>query len=375
MRPLRRWAAVAALALIVVAVPYAPRLVPVSDPEVSAATLLKAVQGSADAPYSGSVETSGRVQLAVGDRFADLSELFGDASRLRVWWADAGAWRVDRLLLSGEDDLVHAGDTTASYDYEAARAVLTRDPEIRLPRTVDVVPPSLARIAFTGASPEEVARIPARRVAGMVAPGIRFSPVSDRTTIDHVDAWVDAASGLALRVEVFSRGAGAADFTTAFGDFASGRPPAERVSLSLSRQVETDVEDAFDLVDAANRYAPFRLPRRVAGLARTSGGDGAVGVYGLGVERFIVLPLREREAEVLRTALRQSPGAVVGALSDTQRRITAVAGTRAAVGPLGILVTGEHDFGWLVAGTVTPETLEAAALDVDARARYVEARR
>lgn len=386
MTPRRRWCVVAVLAMLVVATPFVPRLLPVNDPDTSAADLLAQVQQSEDSAYEGYVETSGRVQLAVGERYSDLADLFGGPSRLRVWWDGPQAWRVDRLKLGGEDDLVHARDRTTTYDYEEARAVTTRDPSLRLPRTVDVVPPSMARIALAGASDDEVRRLPARRVAGIAAPGLRYSPASSRTTIDHVDVWVAPGTGVVLRLEATSRGAASPDFTTVFEEFTGGRPDAGDVTFDPSRQVQRDVEDAFDLVDAANQYAPLRPPDEIAGLARSvigTTGLGAVGVYGVGVERVIAVPLRDREADPLRAALRTSPGATAVALELPTSSTTGGPGASSfsvpatvlalgPLGPLGVIVTGaDGDDAWLVAGTVTAATLQQAASDLVYRTRYV----
>lgn len=371
MTPLRRWCVVAVLALVVVAVPFAPRLLPVADPDTSAADLLAQVQGSAEVAYSGYVESDGRVQIPVGDRFSDLGDLFGDFSRVRVWWDGPDTWRVARLGLTGEDDVVHARGRTTTYNYEDARAITSRTPELRLPGTVDVVPPSMARIALAGATAAEVSRLPARRVAGIAAPGLRYEPTSERTTIDHVDVWVDPGSGVALRLEATSHGADQPDFTTAFAEFDAGRPEAADVGLRASEQVDRDFEETFDLVDAANRYADYPPPRKLAGLRRTSSGRGAVAVYGVGVERIIAVPLREREAEPLREALQKSAGARIVTIEARRIRSRVQLGDAPAVvvgvGPLGVIITGDEETGgdgWLVAGTVTADTLQRAARDL-----------
>ncbi|CAN5618866.1 hypothetical protein BH11ACT8_BH11ACT8_13770 [soil metagenome] len=375
MTPLRRWCVVGLLAVLVATAPLLPRLRPVSASEVSAADLLTRVQGSASAPYSGLAESNGRVQLAVGDTYSDLADLFGASSRMRVWWAGADAWRVDRLLLSGEQDLTHDGATTTSYDYEKARAVRTRAPDVRLPRTVDLVPPSLARITLAGASAEEVSRLPARRVAGVDAPGLRFVPASGRTTIDRVDLGVDERSGNAVRVEVYSGGGDRPDVTTTFTEYSAGAPAAADVAFRPSAGVQVDVEDAFDLLDAADRYAPYRTPRTVDGVPLSSSRRGAVGVYGEGVDRFLVVPLRVREAGPLRDALLSSPGARKGSVRLLGGRYQ-VPTTLVGLGPLGLLLTGYgEDDGWLVAGTVTRAALRSSARDLLEHVRYVGERR
>ena len=356
MTSLRRWCVVAVVAAVVVVAPLLPRLVPASASDVTAAELLSRVQASGDQAYSGYVETDGAVQLAVGEDFSDLAELFGDRLRLRVWWQDEDAWRVNRLLLSGEEDLVHDGERTTSYDYERARAVTSRDPDIRLPRTSDLVPPSMGRITTDGAGAEEVSRLPARRIAGVSAPGLRLEPASGQTTIDHVDLWADEETGLALRVEVYA-GSSTPVLTTAFEEFSAADPEPDQVADTWSGQVERDFDDTVDLADAANQYAPFRVPRRVAGLERRTAGTGAVGVYGTGVTRLIAVPLREGDADDLRESLLGSPAAVA---TDT--------GTLLAVGPVSVFLTSEG-FSYVLAGTVTDETLLRAAEDIVAGVR------
>lgn len=354
MTPLRRWLLVVVVALVVGTAPLLPRLLPAAATDVSAAELLSRVQASGDEPYSGYVETDGAVQLAVGADFSDLAELFGDQLRLRVWWDDETTWRVNRLLLSGEIDLVRDGATITEYDYERARAVSSRDREIRLPRTSDLVPPSLARITTEGAEADEVSRLPAQRIAGVSAAGLRLEPTSEATTIDHVDLWVEEESGLALAVEVYAVGSDDAVLATRFEEFSSVRPAPGRTAPTWSDQVEQEVGDTIDLADAANQYAPFRIPKILAGLERSSSGNGAVGVFGAGVTRFIAVPLREQDADPLRESLLGSPLAV-----------STDAGTLLAVGPLSIYLTDSRGgVTYVLAGTVTGATLEQAARDV-----------
>lgn len=353
MTPVGRWSVVAAVAIAVVAGPLVPRLLPASDTDVSAGDLLAQVQGSRGVAYSGYVETDGAVQLPVGDDLGDVGELLASRTRLRVWWQDDDAWRVDRLAVSGERDLVHAGDVTISYDYEDARAEVTRDPETRLPRAADLVPPQLARTVLEDAAPDDVRRIAARTVAGVDAPGLRYTPPGGTSTVGRVDVWVDPGSGLPLRVEVSAVGADRTAVVTGFEEVDVARPADDLVSFRPSRDVEVERRDAVDIADAAGRYAPFLVPPELAGLERRTTQDGAVGVYGSGVGRFIALPLRSREADPLRERLRSAPGATVA-----DERVVA------ADGVLTVLMTGEDDdrgASWLVAGTVSPEVLEQAA--------------
>jgi hypothetical protein len=69
---------------------------------------------------------------------------------------------------------------------------------------------------------------------------------------------------------------------------------------------------------------------------------------------LLAIPLRDNEADPLREQLRITPGV---------RSVPQ--GTLVTIGPLGVLMSG-HDGqnGWLVAGTVTPETLTLAVEDL-----------
>ncbi|MGP4030439.1 hypothetical protein, partial [Actinomadura sp. 3N407] len=203
-------------------------------------------RSSADVGHSGYAETEGSVQLPVGDDLGDVGELLAGSSRLRVWWQDTDAWRVDRLLVTGEQDLVHEGRVTTAYDYEDARATVTLDPEIRLPRTPDLLPPALARTVLEDAAETDVRRLEPRRVAGIDAAGLRYTPPAGTSTVDRVDVWLDPASGLPLRVEVRAAGSADPDVVTAFEDVEIERPDDELVTFRPSPTVEVRQEDTLD---------------------------------------------------------------------------------------------------------------------------------
>jgi hypothetical protein len=357
-----RWCVVAAGTLLLVAAPIVLHLLPAADSDVSAGTLLERVRGAEDHAWSGYVETEGTLQLPDADRFSDVGALFGEQTTMRAWWQDAGHWRVDQLLLAGETDLVHRGDTTLRWDYEHLDATLSRDPEIRLPRTADLLPPVLAERLLRGVDAGEVRRVPARRVAGRSAPGLRLAPASELSSIDHADLWLDPATGVPLRVEVYADGASAAAFTSQFREFSADRPSDDEVSFDAPPGVDVDFDDVLDIADAANQYAPVRPPATVAGLAKAPSSDRAVGVYGRGMTQVIAIPLRDREADALREQLATTAG-----VDQTPER------TVVSVGPLGVVLTGaEGDGGWLLAGTLTRAALERAADDVLAGFVYVD---
>jgi hypothetical protein len=357
----RRWCVVALGSLALVVTPFALRALPAADSDVSAARLLDQVRASQDHGWSGFVETDGTLQLPDADRFSDVGALFGEQTRLRVWWRDADHWRVDQLLVAGEADLVHEGDRTTEWDYEHAEATVSQDPDIRLPRSADLVPPELARRFLRGVSDEDVTRLPSRRVAGTSAPGLRIVPSSDLSSIDHVDLWADPDSGVPLRVEVYA-GSDRPSFTTTTSGFSAERPAPDTVAFTPTSTTKVSFDDVLDIADAANQYAPVLPPATAAGLEKTSTSDGAVGVYGRGLTQVIAIPLRDREADALRDQLDVTPG-----VEHPGAR------TVVTVGPLGVILTGDHgEGGWLLAGTLNRDALVKAADDVLSGFVYTE---
>jgi hypothetical protein len=356
MRPIHRWSLVALACALIALVPMTVRALPVHDQPVSAAQLLAHVRAGDDTAYSGMVETTGRLGLPVSNHFTDVADLLGGDTRLRVWWRGSGDWRVDKLLTTGEVDMFHHGDATIRWDYERAEARTSVDPSIRLPRDADLLPPTLARRALDGATPEEVTRLPARRIAGIDALGLRLRPSDSRTTIDHVDLWADPATGLVLDFAAYGDGSQPA-ISTAFTSISVSTPPANATTFHPAPGVRESVDDILDIADAANQFAPVVPPERIAGLRKSPASREAVGIYGAGLTQVMALPLQSRDAGYLADQLRTSGAATVaGALL-------------LRAGPLGVYLVFSHDpfdFAWLLTGTVTDDTLVRAAADLQA---------
>jgi hypothetical protein len=157
-----------------------------------------------------------------------------------------------------------------------------------------------------------------------------------------------------LRVVVFGKGRATPAFTSAFESYSPTTPPVERTRFAVPRGADFDFDAGLDIADAANQYAPVLPPDTVAGLAKSPQADRAVGIYGSGVTRLLTIPLRDREADPLREQLRLTPGVQ-----------TIPEGTLVTIGPLGVLMTGDDSHGgWLIAGTVTADTLTRAAEDL-----------
>ncbi len=350
MTTFHRWCLVAALALVVVALPVVARSLPVGEQDVTAADLLARIDESSSRGYSGYVESLGSLDLPVADRFTDVAALFGERTRLRVWWRSADAWRVDKLLATGETDLVHDAGGTVEWSYERDRAEFGLDPAVRLPRTADLLPPAVTERLLRDVADDEVSRLPDRRVAGRVALGLRLVPGAPQSSVERVDVWADRESGIPLLVEVYGAATEPA-FRSEFRDFSAERPAASDVAFAPPTGADVDFDAVLDIADAANQYAPVVPPDTLAGLPRSGDRTGAVGIYGAGVTRLLAIPLRGQDAEPLRQQL----ATTFGNREVDQGRVV-------SVGPLGVMVTGEcEDDGWLVTGTVTEATLIDAA--------------
>lgn len=350
-----RWLIVAATAIALVAVPALIVSRPAVNVNVGAAELAAAVQASSGVAWSGSVRSEGALQVPDTDSFAGLAQLLGENNDLRVWWRGPENWRVDRIRSTGETDLFRDGNTAIRWVFESETATITPVSRIRLPDASDLLPPTLGRSVLRGVRADELARLPARRVAGVDAQGLRITPDDPAAAVDHVDLWADRASGLALRVDLYGAGEARPVLSTAVVDLELATPNPATTRFVPAEGVAVAYEESVDVAAAANAFAPVDLPATLGGLATRSGTDpGAVGVYGRGVTALIVVPLRGQVAGPLRARLRDS-----AAVEETG------SGTTLSVGPVGLLVTPRGRGGsYLLAGTVTPEALQRAASEL-----------
>jgi outer membrane lipoprotein-sorting protein len=354
-----RWLIVLATAAAIVLTSLVIRARPAADSDISAVELAKRVQASGSVPWSGFIETAGTLDVPDNDSFANLAQLLGETNDLRVWWRSADDWRVDRIRSTGETDLFRQGNVSIRWVFESEMATISPVSDIRLPDASDLLPPTLGRSMLQGAGSEELTRLPSRRVAGVDAPGLRLVPNQTATTIGHVDIWVQPETGLALQVELYGAGDHRPVLTTTLRELTLGAPPAELTRFTRPPGLRVNYDQSVDVAAAANAFAPADLPDSLAGLESRSGEDpSAVGIYGRGPTTLIAMPLRRDIAGPLRARLRDSAGA-----QETE------IGTMSHVGPVGVLVTSRRGSGirFLLAGTVTPATLQLAAIDLMAR--------
>ena len=348
-------------AVLLVGVPVAVRHRPGGGgPLAPSAELLARIQASGSVGWSGRAESQGSLALPSSDSFATLGQLLGERVELRAWWRSERSWRVDRIRSTGETDTFRDGGGQVRWIFESRRATFSPVSTIRLPDAVDVLPATLGRDLFQGARVDELTAIAGRRVAGVDAVGLGLRPSGPATTVDHVDLWFEPTSGLPLQVDLYGRGATAPVLTTAFTDLTLAAPDPAAVRFSAPAGVALAYEESTDVAAAANALEQLDLPSTVAGLGTRDGRDpGAVGVYGRGPTTMIVFPLRGSVARPLRDQLSRNATATQTA-----------AGTLAPVGPITVLLTRlpGRGGGFLLAGTVTPETLTAAATQLQERA-------
>jgi hypothetical protein len=355
---LLRWGAVAVGVAVLASLPTVVRKWPVSDSGVSARMLLAQIQNSERAGYSGYAEAAGGLNLPLTDQFSSLVDLFGDRTRLRVWWRARDDWRVDAIDATGEHDIHQDATGTWTWDYEDDHAQRAGPASIRLPQPSDLEPAQLGRRLLSEASAADVSRLPAARIAGRDAPGLRLRPTDPQTTVTNVDVWADPTTGVPLRVAVYGTGSGRPIMDSAYLSFSSGTPAPADTAFEPPPGQHTRVESGTDdLASRVDTFAPFLPPLELAGysLRERVEGLGSIGTYGRGVTVLTAVPLPGQVSYRLNQQLADTPG-----IQDTP------SGPLLSVGPLSLLLTDRIAGGrtWLLTGTVTTQTLMRAADDL-----------
>jgi hypothetical protein len=343
---------------VLVSLPTVIGALPARSSDLSATELLAEVKASGSVGHSGYAESVGGLDLPLTEDFTALTSLLGDRTRIRSWWRGEADWRVDTVQTTGEAGTYRDASGIWNWDYEQDTIVRTSEPTVRLPRVSDVEPAALARRLLSEARAGDVSRIPSRRVAGRDAAGLRVRPSDDGTTIDRVDVWVDPASGLALRVEIYGKDTPRPVLETAFLDFSDRTPPPSATRFSPAQPEKIRGETNPDLAAAINVFSRVVAPATLAGLPGRPGviGLGSVGTYGSGLTLLVAVPLPGRISWPLREQLTKTPGA-----TETDQ------GVRIAVGPLSLLLTdSQNRRSWLITGTVTAQTLDRAAAQLRA---------
>jgi len=141
----RRWAAVAAGAALLCALPVVASALPASVPRLTAGQLRGRILASARLSYAGYAESDATFGLPALPGLADVTSLLDGVTKMRVWQASPQRWRVDVLSDAGERDTYRLG--SRSYIWDSGAELLTEvagQPSLRLPRAADLTPPALA---------------------------------------------------------------------------------------------------------------------------------------------------------------------------------------------------------------------------------------
>lgn len=388
----RRWLVVALVALLLATLPAVVNALPVRVPQTNLDQLIARIRGSAIQSYQGYAVSTGSAGLPALPKLSDVSDLLDGETQLRVWYASSSRWRIDIIGTGTERDTYQAPDRQTVWDYGRNQlAEITGDAPLRLPQGADFVPPDLARriLAAVGTTTSgtnssaggRLSALPAQRIGGIAAAGVRITPQNSQTTVAYVDIWADPATGLPLQVAITGRGTTQPFLASRFLEVnlsapnaAVLTPPAARPGISV---VDTDANDLL------NTLLPFRLPplqqfpdgqggfvEIVPGVTGTMNGDGtwvytpgtdtrkAFTAYGTGLAQFVVIEVsRQVGSEAMRQLTRA--GAVPQQFAHGD-------GVLIGTPLLSVLVMDDHPSrrNYLLVGLVNHERLRQAGADL-----------
>ncbi len=287
-----RWAVVFGGVAALVSIPVVSANWPVDRPDISIAELRQRIATSAQVGFAGLYESRGGLRLPDLGRYDDEVAPFKSSSRVRVWYAAPDRWRADELLIGAERGIYREPGGLWRWDSGTRRIVYSprsgTEP-LRIPRLMDLSPAELGRRLLADTVGEEVSSMPAKRIAGQVAAGLRITPVSTTTTIDSVDLWADPQTGVVMKVQIDTGGT-APVFETAFVDLQFGRPSAAVMQFDPT-EVDEPVRQAetADAIEALSQNTLLPLPDQLAGLPRRGQATGGLATYGSGLSVVTVL--------------------------------------------------------------------------------------
>ena len=288
------------------ALPVIDSALPAGGPSVPPATLRARILASASLPYAGYAESDATFGLPPLTGFTDVTSLLDGVTRMRVWQASADSWRVDVLSDAGEVDTYQT--PKASYIWDSRSELLTEvfgQYPVRLPRPADLIPPALAaRLLRAAGQQARSTGLPARRIAGLTAAGLRVTPTNPASAVGHIDIWAEPGSGLPLQVEIYGRGSARPALETQFFQVNPWHPDQRILTPRRGPAAGFTMADAADLEGALNNLAPVLLPGRLGGLSRVpapTGFDG-VAIYGRGLATFAALQVNGNGAGLIHDA-------------------------------------------------------------------------
>jgi hypothetical protein len=293
----RRWLVVAAALAITCSLPVVVSALPVATgPAVDAARLRLRILASANVPYQGYVESDGALGVPDLNELSDVAAMLDGTTDMRVWQSSPRRWRVDVLSDVGERDTYQLpGKTYTWYSGSELLTEVTGDQPVRLPRAADFIPPALAlRLLRDAGTADRITSLPAERIAGRDAAGLRLVPTDPATTIGHIDIWADIRSGLPLRVEVTGRGSSQVLLASRFLELSYHRPDAHVLTPAHGPGTGFTTTNPANISGALANLDDEQLPGSLAGRRRVPppAAFQEIGIYGGGLSRFAVITIR-----------------------------------------------------------------------------------
>jgi hypothetical protein len=355
-----RWGVVVAGTAVLLSVPGIVAALPVPASPVTAAGLRARIMDSAAVPYEGYVESTADLGLPLLPDLADVSALADGVTEQYAWYRGAEQWRADTITTAGEDDVYQVGATT--YLFNQSLNLLTQVvgvASVRLPRAADLLPPALARLLLSLASPtDRLTRLPSRRVAGVDAAGLALRPASAATTVGAIDIWADPRTGLPVEVRVYARGDGKPVLVSDFLQVSHRRPDLAAVTPQPAPGVDLAQASLGSLNHILNNGRRHPWPRQLGGQDYDPVVDGlnAVAFYGSGFARFALVNLPGKTGRQVVSAVTSAGAGVIPVPGGTEVVV--------ATPLLTVVLATVHRFGgitFLLAGAETAKALEAAA--------------
>jgi hypothetical protein len=361
-----RWAVVAVVAALLVGVPAALAARP-GDARADPQQLRDLVAASADRPWTGYAEARAALGLPRIAQLSDVTTLLSGVTRMRGWYAAPDRARYDVLSPVGERDRYVTPRGQAVWDYGAELlTVVSRDPQVRLPRPEDLLPPELARRLLSGTSPDDPAtELPSRRVAGVDAAGVRVTVRDPGTTVGALDVWADPATGVPVAVDVRAKGVAEPLVTTAFDDLEQGPPDPAALETRRGPGAGVTRSPTSDLFGVLGRGDGRSLPATLAGRDRepTERGFPALGRYGTTLGQLIAVPLPPDLAGTLLGGIGRA-GAGRTLVVDGQ-----ASALETPLLTLAVIRSEDGTRAWALAGLVPPDTIDSGAADLLAGGR------
>jgi hypothetical protein len=367
----RRWAIVVAAVAVLVAIPLVVRALPAGATSIAPDTLAARIAASARQPYQGYAVSTGSAGLPSLPQLDDVIGLFDGNTSLRIWYADPGRWRVDTIDAAGERDLYQSGADQTIWDYGRNQLTdILGVASVRLPRGADLAPPDLARRLLSAASAPDLdgsvgssrKPLPARRVAGIDAAGLRLTPTSAQTTVASVDIWAEPKTGLPLEVDVSARGVVRPVLVTRLLSVSLSAPATATTTVQTAPPgVGHTVTSNPDVVSALRNLGLGSLPDSLGGLARSGNGLGALpglAAYGTGFRQVVAANVPRRTGFGAIRAARNVGGTVNRFAGGIDVIVTTPL--------LSVVITASDLTGnvYIVVGLVSGDVLAAAGVEL-----------